>query len=150
NPNGANNTAQAAVFDARNAAITTLPTNATGTWNGPNHLQLNGYNNNTSESSDCDIAEVLIYPGVMPAAAKSQTEQYLVAKYFGVALGGPIPGIGKLPPTTAVTVTNGGVLDAGADQTVASINGDATAALVLTSGTFTTGSGNTADAFPGT
>ena len=80
------------VYDSRNlSSVQPIASNQNGT-TGPNGLQLNG-SGVWGELSNADVAEVLIYNGVLTAEQRAQTEAYLAYKYWGTVLeGGGVPG----------------------------------------------------------
>jgi hypothetical protein len=57
-----------------------IASNASGVF-APNRLQLNSYGGGLGESSDGDVAEVIIYNRVLTAAEREKVEGYLAYKY---------------------------------------------------------------------
>ena len=109
------------VYDTRNPTVQQLFSNASGQ-QGPNGLELNGYSNG-GELSDCNVAEVLIYSGILDSAV-AQTEAYLASKYWGAALPGGVASAGNnvLPFGTPLAIAAGATLDLnGLNQQVASL-----------------------------
>lgn len=140
----------ASVYDSRNLANVVLRDANTFGVTGPNGIQLNGWQGaGANERSDCDIAEVLIYPSVLNATTLGQVEAYLAEKYFGTIIPGGLRG--SLPTTTALTISAGTTFDVnGGTQTIGSISGPANLlAVTLGTGSLTVG-GSASTTFPGT
>lgn len=135
----------AVAYDNRGLTIFTANTgNDTGGNRPPAGLQLNG--NGGGECSDCNIAEVLIYPGLLNATDRATIENYLAVKYFGSGATSQ----NNLPVTTNLTISGSGVLDTKVNQTVASISStDPTTSLILNSASVITGGSNTSTPFAG-
>jgi len=94
------------VYDSRNLeSVQQIASNQNGT-QGPNGLGLNnGYGGGGGgERSNADVAEVLIYNGVLTAEQRAQTEAYLIAKYWGDGWGG-IGSSSSNFSTTGIAVT---------------------------------------------
>ena len=106
-----------------------------------NAFALNGFNKDRdAHSGNQSQAEVLIYDFVLTEEQRLANERYLNYKWFGILSGstsGPV-----LPRATAVTLSNGGILDLnGVRQTVGSLSGtDASGTQIkLGSGALTVG-----------
>ena len=115
---GGTDLSTAGVIDARYPTYHQFAANTGGT-QGPQGIELNGYNNG-NEKSDADVAELLVYSGSLSAAQTAQTEAYLETKYFG---SGNTAGSNLLPITTPLTIASGATLDLdGASQQLASLS----------------------------
>ncbi len=136
----------ASVFDSRFPTVKLRDSNTFGI-TGPNGIELNGWQN-SSEFSNCDIAEVLIYPSVLNAATLAQVEAYLAEKYFGASLPGGLKG--SLPVNTDLSLSPNTTFDVnGGTQTIGSLSSvDSTASVTLGTGTLTVG-GTASTTFPG-
>ena len=73
---------------------------------GPNEIALGGQGN-TGEPSTGNVGELLIYPSDLSPAQFQQTENYLLAKWFGLN----VAGASALPTATPVSVAAGATLD---------------------------------------
>ncbi|HEY3321932.1 MAG TPA: autotransporter-associated beta strand repeat-containing protein, partial [Planctomycetota bacterium] len=94
---------------------TLLAANTGGT-TGFTGLELGGWNG-AAETSDCDVAEVLIYKRVLSASERQRVEAYLLDKWMGQPYLANV-----LPATSNVRIAATGKLDlGGVTQTVASI-----------------------------
>lgn len=103
-----------------------LAANGNGT-EGPNGLQLNGYNG-TNELSDCEIAEVVIYNTALPNNTRVREESDIRRYYIdGSSLTVPAP---PQPVTYTVTATTAGCPAVTGTVTVASVPVD-TAAIAV-------------------
>lgn len=113
---------------------------------GPAGLSLGGGYNAapTTEFSDGDIGELLVFPGVLSAEDRRAVEAYLSRKWQN-------GNTNILPATTALSLAvSGTTLDVnGVIQTVGSTSGVAGSSITLGGGALTTGGDNTTTVFAG-
>ena len=115
---GAGSNSDFYVYDTRYTNTFLLASN-TGGVDGPNGIELNGFNNGT-ELSDCDFFEVIVFQRTLSVAERQQIEAYLQAKWFGVAAG---PGATALPYGMPVQIASGATLDLnGSAQTIGALS----------------------------
>jgi autotransporter-associated beta strand protein len=123
--------------------------NTSTNYTGPNGLSLGGGFSSgglaTTEFSDGDIGELLVFTNVLSENDRRSVEAYLSRKWKGVG------STDVLPTGTAVSLTaNGATLDVnGVTQTVGSISGVAGTSIKLGGGALTTGTDNTSTSFNG-
>lgn len=117
----------------------------TGGFNGPAGLSLGGGYNGTSEFSDGDIGEVLVFTSVLGEEERRAVEAYLSRKWKGVGTSN------VLPTNTALSLTaSGAKLNVnGVTQAVGSIAGVTGTEVQLGGGSLFTGSDNTSTSFDG-
>ncbi len=103
-----------------------------------------------ADSGNCNVAEVLVYNSALSAAARTNVENYLKAKWLNIGTYSPGVTSNVLPTGTAVTIGASGKLDLnGIPQTIASLAGAAGASVTLGGANLTTGD-NTNTAYAGT
>jgi autotransporter-associated beta strand protein len=123
--------------DAR--GLIQLASNQNGT-GGLNGLSLGAWTLSASQASDGDVAEILVYRGVLSAAQRQYAENYLINKWFGQSR--PMPALDFIPDTTPVSLTAAGAtLDLnGFDETIGPLSGTAGSSVALGTGTLTVNS----------
>lgn len=90
---------------------TYLKSGGSGTQNLGNTFDLSGYNGTgTQETSDCEVAEVLIYNRVLSDTERQQAESYLRNKWFRLALSSSDSGTGT-EGTPGLRITTGEPFD---------------------------------------
>jgi autotransporter-associated beta strand protein len=136
------------VFDDRNPNVRLLASSTGGT-TGPNGLALGAWQSGASQGSNGDVAEILVFRGVLAADQRAVVEDYLAAKWHGISLGAASPNI--IPDTARVAITAAGAaLDLnGYDETIGSLEGVPGASVLLGGGTLTTGGDGTDTEFAG-
>jgi autotransporter-associated beta strand protein len=118
-------------------------------YSGPNGISLGGGAGSptgaTTEFSDGDIGEVLVFTSVLSEEERRSVEAYLARKWQGVG------NSNVLSPTTSVSLTNSGAtLDLnGVTQTVGSVSGAPGTNILLGGGTLNTGGDHSSTSFAG-